>query len=96
MVILAIDTTELTAAAAITSDERPLAARQITGTRTHSETMLPLLLELFEEAGTSPDDVELFACSAGPGSFTGVRIGVSLIKGMAFGRTDQSGAPVPC
>ena len=96
MVILAIDTTELTAAAAITRGELPLARRRLTGTRTHSETMLPLILELFEETGLTPDDIELFACSAGPGSFTGVRIGVSLIKGLAFGRTDNSGAPIPC
>ena len=96
MVILAIDTTELTAAAAITRGELPLARRRLTGTRTHSETMLPLILELFEETGLTPDDIELFACSAGPGSFTGVRIGVSLINGLAFGRTDNSGAPIPC
>lgn len=96
MVILAIDTTELTAAAAITRGETPLASRRLTGTRTHSETMLPLILELFEETGLSSDDIELFACSAGPGSFTGVRIGVSLVKGMAFGRTKPDGTPVAC
>lgn len=96
MVILAIDTTELTAAAAITDGETPLAQRALTGVRTHSETMLPLILELFDETGLTPGDIELFACSAGPGSFTGVRIGVSLIKGLAFGRTNADGAPVPC
>ena len=96
MVILAIDTTELTAAAAITRGELPLARRRLTGTRTHSETMLPLILELFEETGRTPDGVELFACSSGRVSFTGVRIGVALIQGLAFGRTDNSGAPIPC
>ncbi|HPT86057.1 MAG TPA: tRNA (adenosine(37)-N6)-threonylcarbamoyltransferase complex dimerization subunit type 1 TsaB [Bacillota bacterium] len=96
MVILAIDTTELTATAAITCGELPLAARQISGTRTHSETMLPLVLELLEETGLTFSDIELYACSAGPGSFTGVRIGVSLIKGFAFGRSGKDGAPVPC
>lgn len=96
MVILAIDTTELTAAAAITDGEKPLARRALTGVRTHSETMLPLIIELFDETGLAPGDIELFACSAGPGSFTGVRIGVSLIKGLAFGRTGADGSPVPC
>lgn len=96
MIILAIDTTETTAAAAITDGETPLAARAVTGTLTHSETMLPMILELFGETGLTAADVGLFACSAGPGSFTGVRIGVSLIKGLAFGRVTPDGNKTPC
>jgi universal bacterial protein YeaZ len=96
MIILGIDTTENTAAAALTDGETPIAARALTGTLTHSETMLPMILELFAQTGLSPADVELFACSAGPGSFTGVRIGVSLIKGLAFGRVGKDGAKIPC
>ena len=96
MIILAIDTTETTAAAALTDGETPIASRAVTGTLTHSETMLPIILELLKSSGITPDEVELFACSAGPGSFTGVRIGVSLIKGLAFGRNTAGGAKIPC
>lgn len=96
MIILAIDTTETTAAAAITDGETPIIARAVTGTLTHSETMLPIIAELLRESGLTPGDIGLFACSSGPGSFTGVRIGVSLIKGLAFGRTGKSGAKIPC
>ncbi|MDL2294940.1 tRNA (adenosine(37)-N6)-threonylcarbamoyltransferase complex dimerization subunit type 1 TsaB [Ruminococcaceae bacterium OttesenSCG-928-D13] len=52
--------------------------------RTHSETLLPLAIEAFEAAGLAPADVDLFAVTAGPGSFTGLRIGMSLVKGLAL------------
>jgi len=56
---------------------------------THSETLLPAIEFLFNSLRISAADIGLFACAVGPGSFTGVRIGVSTIKGLAFGR----GAP---
>lgn len=90
MKILAIDTTAVTAAAALTEDEKPLGIAVQNGILTHSETMLNMVEHMLRNAHTSVDDIGLFAVSAGPGSFTGVRIGVSVIKGLAFGRT------VPC
>lgn len=85
MKILAIDTTAKTAAGAICDGTKTLCSFQVTGGFTHSETMLPEIDKLFAKTGLRPRDIELFAISAGPGSFTGVRIGAALIKGLAFG-----------
>lgn len=50
---------------------------------THSQTLLPMVEHAFECAGIRASDVELFACAVGPGSFTGVRIGVTTSKALA-------------
>lgn len=84
MLILAIDTTANTATAALVRDGRMLSLYTVNGLLTHSETMLPMVENMLEKCALSIDDVDLFAVSEGPGSFTGVRIGVSLIKGLAF------------
>lgn len=90
MKILAIDTTAVTAAAALIEDGRILGTYQQNGTLTHSETMLNMVENLLANAHVTADDLDLLAVSAGPGSFTGVRIGVSIIKGLAFGKN------IPC
>ncbi len=90
MKILAIDTTAVTAAAALVEDGHILGTYQQNGTLTHSETMLNMVENLLANAKAAPDDIGLLAVSAGPGSFTGVRIGVSIIKGLAFGKS------IPC
>ncbi len=86
MKILAIDTTENTAAAAICEDEMLLSSFQITKMKTHSESMLPMIDAMLTLLHLSVDQIDLFALSAGPGSFTGVRIGAAGIKGLCFGR----------
>ncbi|MBQ8510549.1 MAG: tRNA (adenosine(37)-N6)-threonylcarbamoyltransferase complex dimerization subunit type 1 TsaB [Clostridia bacterium] len=85
MITLAIDSTANTATCALTKDGRMLALSTVCGLLTHSETLLPMIESMLEKTGITLVDVELFAASEGPGSFTGVRIGVSLIKGLAFG-----------
>ena len=85
MILLALDSTAVVATAAILKDGEVLCADTLNCGRTHSETLLPLIETLYHKAGLSPKDTDLFACSAGPGSFTGVRIGTALIKGMAYG-----------
>ena len=50
---------------------------------THSQTLLPMAEELFKNTRTEPKNIDLFAVSAGPGSFTGVRIGIAAVKGLA-------------
>ena len=57
---------------------------QICG-QTHSVTLLPMAQDLLKNAGKTLEDVELFAVAHGPGSFTGIRIGVSTVKGLAWG-----------
>ena len=90
MKILAIDTTAVTAAAALVEDGQILGTYQQNGTLTHSETMLNMVENLLANAHVTAADLDLLAVSAGPGSFTGVRIGVSIIKGLAFAKN------IPC
>ncbi len=84
MKILGIDTTATTASVGIWEDGNPIAVYTQNGTLTHSETMLPMVENCLCNAALTVDDMDVLAVSAGPGSFTGVRIGVSLVKGLAF------------
>ena len=90
MYILAADSTAKTATVAINKDKECIALVQKTEAVTHSEIMLPEIDRLFKQINLSLSDIDIFAISSGPGSFTGVRIGVSLIKGLSF----MSGKPV--
>ena len=51
---------------------------------THSQTLLPMITDMLKNAGLSLADIDALAVAAGPGSFTGVRIGVAAVKGLAF------------
>ena len=86
MIILSLDSTETTSTAALTDGKRLLGQTVLTVGNTHSETLLPAIENLMKSVWMTYDRVELFACAAGPGSFTGVRIGAATIKGLAFGR----------
>ena len=86
MKILALDTSAKTASVALTDGHRLISQYTQNAGLTHSETMLPMVEALLRDAKTSADDIDMFACTVGPGSFTGVRIGVSVIKGLAFGK----------
>lgn len=86
MNILALDSTAVTASVAVSRDETTLAAARANNGLTHSEILLPMAEAMLDAAGITPDDIDLFACTAGPGSFTGVRIGTATVKGLAFGR----------
>ena len=85
MKILAFDSTATTAGVAITEDSRLLGEVTLNNGNTHSETLLPMAEALLGMLRLTVRDIDLFACSAGPGSFTGVRIGAATVKGMAFG-----------
>lgn len=65
---------------------RLLASAAVHTGLTHSQTLLPMMGDLLKNAGLSVDDVDILAVSAGPGSFTGIRIGVAAVKGLAFAR----------
>lgn len=86
MKILAIDSTENTVTAAIAEERTLLASVTVNGRLNHSETLLPAIEQILRGAGLTYGDIDVFACSEGPGSFTGVRIGAATIKGLAFGR----------
>ena len=85
MKILAFDSTSLTASVAVCEDERLLGQITLNNGNTHSETLLPMAEQLFRMLSLTASDIDLFACSSGPGSFTGVRIGAATVKGLAFG-----------
>lgn len=84
MIILALDTTAVTATVALLDDENVLGVSSIHNKLTHSEKLLPMIDELLKNSGYTIDDVELIGVSKGPGSFTGVRIGIATVKGIAF------------
>lgn len=86
MRILALDSTAKVAAAALLDDDRLLCKAAVSDAMTHSATLLPEIERLLKDAGLGFADIDLFAASAGPGSFTGVRIGAATLKGIAFGR----------
>ncbi len=86
MKTLGIDSTASTATVALTENGRILAAYSIASGTTHSTTLLPMTESVLSVTGLSVSDIDLFALSAGPGSFTGVRIGAAAVKGLAFPR----------
>jgi tRNA threonylcarbamoyladenosine biosynthesis protein TsaB len=83
MIVLAVDTSTLQAGVAVWRDGHALAERQRIVT-THSDALLMMIDEAFADAGVIPADVDAIACGAGPGSFTGLRIGLSTVKGLCF------------
>lgn len=85
MRILALDTSALTATAAIWDDGIIVCEESVTTKLTHSQTIMPMVDELLCKASLDINDIDLFACSVGPGSFTGLRIGIGTIKGLAYG-----------
>lgn len=85
MNILAIDTSALTATAAVLSKGTLLGEISTTTSLTHSQTVMPMIDELLKKLSLDISDIDVFACSEGPGSFTGLRIGLGTIKGLAYG-----------
>lgn len=85
MKILALDSTATVASVALCEDDRLLGEYTVNNGNTHSETLLPMVESLLRFFEIDTDDIDLFASSAGPGSFTGVRIGAATVKGLAFG-----------
>lgn len=86
MKILALDSSAVAATVALCEDERLLAEYTLNNGNTHSETLLPMIENILAQFNMTACDVELFAASSGPGSFTGVRIGAATLKGLAFGK----------
>lgn len=84
--ILGLDSTSRSAAVAVCRGNETLFSRAVCAGNTHSETLLPMVEEALKSLSLTAGDIDLFACAAGPGSFTGVRIGVATVKGLAFGR----------
>ncbi len=84
MKVLAVDTSSFSGSIALVSDNRLVAELTVGHVGTHSEWLLESIKSLLESADTPVQSIDLFAAAAGPGSFTGLRIGVSAIKGLAW------------
>ena len=86
MKILALDSTAKTSSVAVLENDTMLGLFSVNIQNTHSETLLPMVKSILESLKLTNEDIDAYAVSEGPGSFTGVRIGVATIKGLAFGR----------
>ncbi len=86
MNILALDTAGKTAAVAVLRDDTLLYETVSNTGLTHSETLLPMADAALKACGLTCADIGLYAVTAGPGSFTGLRIGLAAVKGMALPR----------
>ena len=85
MKILALESSAVSASVALTEDEKLVAQSFQNCGLTHSRTLLPMVENLLANCGVSLADVDAIAVAHGPGSFTGVRIGVATVKGLALG-----------
>ena len=90
MTILAIDAASVSCSACVEKDGKVLAEAFINTALTHSVTLLSNVKRVMEQSETGIEDIDLIAVTAGPGSFTGVKIGVACAKGLAFERD------IPC
>ena len=86
MRILTVDTSSRTVSAALMQDGRMEARFWAENGRTHSEALFPCIESVLAGAGVCVDQIDVFAAVTGPGSFTGLRIGVSAVKAMAYAR----------
>ena len=84
MKILALDSSGLVASVAVTEDDNLLGEYTINYKKTHSQTLLPMLDEVAKMIELDLKTVDVIAVSAGPGSFTGLRIGSATAKGLAL------------
>jgi len=84
MKILALDSSAMVAAVAVMEDEKLLGEYMLNHKKTHSQTLMPMIKQILGDLELVPEDMDVFAASIGPGSFTGLRIGVTTVKAMAY------------
>ena len=84
MKVLAVECSATPASCAVVEDGKILAQSATHVGLTHSQTLLPMIAHMLDDAALSMKDIDAIAIANGPGSFTGVRIGVAAVKGLAF------------
>ena len=89
MKTLALDSSALTATVALAEDSVLRGEYTLNTALTHSQTLMPMVDELLRQVGWKITEIDRFVCAKGPGSFTGLRIGIGTVKGLAMG----TGAP---
>lgn len=83
MRVLAVESSAMVAGAAIINEERLMGEFTLNHRKTHSEKLMPLIEDILNSLDLTLEDIDVLAVSKGPGSFTGLRIGISLVKGLA-------------
>ena len=83
MLLLSIDASGKSAACAVTDGDKVICSEFINSGLTHSQTLLPMIDKMLKEANVDIKDIDAFAITNGPGSFTGLRIGISTIRAFA-------------
>src|ERR687888_2823822 len=86
MRILALDTSTAAGSAGLAEDGRVIIARAGDGSRTHGERLPLELMTLLDDARLSLADIDRFAVAIGPGSFTGLRVGIATIQGLTLAK----------
>ena len=86
MKILSLECSATPASAAITENGKAIASAFVNVKLTHSQTLMPMVENLLSSAALDFDNIDGLAISNGPGSFTGIRIGISAVKGLAAPR----------
>ena len=84
MIIAAINTSSSSLSISILENKKTISKKYINGKDFHSEKILSCTKSAMNDAGIESEKVDLFAACSGPGSFTGIRVGLSFVKGMAF------------
>ncbi|MDE5576105.1 MAG: tRNA (adenosine(37)-N6)-threonylcarbamoyltransferase complex dimerization subunit type 1 TsaB [Oscillospiraceae bacterium] len=84
MILLGIDTSGKTASVAVCTENAVLAQTTVYTKLTHSQVILPICKDVLKSAGLTLSDVDVISAAAGPGSYTGLRIGIAAVKAMCF------------
>ena len=84
MKVLAVDTSSMVAAAAVLENDRLLGEYILNHKKTHSQKLMPMIERLMKDLELNPRDIDVYAASVGPGSFTGLRVVVTTIKSIAY------------
>lgn len=84
MLMLSVDSSASPASVCLSEDRKIIADYYLNTGFTHSQTLMAMTESVLKISGKSAEDIDVYAVNSGPGSFTGVRIGVSAVKGMAY------------
>jgi len=83
MIVLAVESSAMVAGAAVVNEERLMGEFTLNHRKTHSQKLMPLIEDLLNSLDLTLEDIDVLAVSKGPGSFTGIRIGIATVKGLA-------------
>ena len=84
MIVLGVDTAGGACSVAVRDGGRTVAVRQVVLDRGHAEALVPMILDTLGDAGLDPADIALYGVTVGPGAFTGLRVGLATVSGMAL------------